>query len=201
MERIIDLLKLPVTVVIILAMLLGPSVSPAFASAPVKEKVKYLGSGKVEVEFRQDVDYRRTKVTVKDTSGKTYTASIYSRDDDELKFRIKQYKKGKTYKFTISGVRQEYTSKYGKVTGTVKIPKERKKNVTAKQALNIALKDAGLKRSQVRNVDVEKDWDDGVKKYEISFETRKWEYDYELSMKGSILHREKERNDDYYDEW
>lgn len=199
MERTMNRFRIFVAAALVLSLILGLSAVPSFAAAPKTEKVKYLGGGKVEVEFRHDVQYKKTKVTVKDSSGKAYSASIYKKDDDELKFSIKKYKKGETYKFTISGVRKEHTSKYGKVTGTVKIPKEQGKNITAKEARNIAFKDAGVTFDDVLDYDVEKDRDDGVVKYEVSFETKKWEYDYEISLKGAILDRDREPNDDYSD--
>lgn len=199
MEQTRNRFKLIVAAALVLSLVMGLSVVPSFAAAPKTEKVKYLGAGKVEVEFCNDVQYKKAKATVKDSSGKAYSASIYDKDDDELKFKIKKYKKGETYSFTISGVRQERTSQYGKVTGTVKIPKEQKNNITAKEARNIAFKDAGVTLNDVLDWDVEKDRDDGVVKYEVSFETEKWEYDYEISLKGAILHKEKEQNDDYSD--
>lgn len=199
MEHTINRIKIIIAAALVLSLIMGLSAVPSFATAPKTEKVKYLGAGKVEVEFRQDVQYKKTKVTVKDSSGNAYSTSIYDRDDDELKFKIKKYKKGETYNFTISGVRKEHTSKYGKVTATVKIPKEQGKNITAKEARNIAFKDAGVTLDDVLDWDVEKDRDDGVVKYEVSFETEKWEYDYEISLKGAILDRSREVNDDYSD--
>lgn len=194
--------KIGMAAVIILTMLMGLSASPVFAAAPKTEHVKYLGAGKVEVEFRHDVQYKKTKVTVKDSSGDAYSASIYNKDDDELKFKIRKYKKGETYTFTISGVRKEHTSKYGKVTGTVKIPAEQQgRNITAREARNIALKDAGVTLDDVYDLEVERDRDDGVVKYEVSFKTEEWEYDYEISLKGAILHKDKEANDDDYDDY
>lgn len=157
------------------------------------EEVKYLGKGKVEVEFYRDVAYKNAKVTVKDTSGKSYDASIYKKDDDELRFKVKDYKAGKTYKFTISGVKKIGAASYGKASGTFKI-KKASSGITAAEAQAIALKDAGLTASQVWGLEVEKDRDDGVTKYEISFEANGYEYDYEISMTGKILKKEKERD-------
>ncbi len=196
-------LRTPVAILMALALVMGLVAAPAFAASPDKEKVKYLGKGKVEVEFWQDVDYRNPKVKVKDTSGKTYKAAIYDRDDDELKFRIRDYKAGKTYKFTIQGVRAEYTSKFGSVSGKVKIKKANKGAViTAERAKEIALKDAGLTESQVYRLRAHKDYDDGRAYYDVSFKTKKKEYDYEISMKGKILERDIDWNDDWYDdEW
>lgn len=203
MSQLTHIFRLQVALSVMLVLVIGLGVTPAFAAAPTKEKVKYLGNGKVEVDFRQDVNYKKTKVSVKDTSGNTYKVSIYERDDDELKFRIKNYKAGKTYNFTITGIRAEHTSKYGKVTGKVKIPKvdSNAKNITAKEARDIALKDADVELSDVYDLEVEKDRDGGEVKYEVSFKAGGWEYDYEISLKGKILWKEKERDDDFYDDY
>ena len=193
-------LRIPVAVLMALALVMGVAAAPSFAAAPDKEKVKYLGKGKVEVEFWQDVDYKNTKVQVEDTSGKAYKAKIYDKDDDELKFRIQDYKKGETYKFTIQGIRAEYTSKFGSVSGKVTIKKaDKSANITAQRAKEIALEDAGLTKSQVYRLKAHKDYDDGKAYYEVSFKTKKKEYDYEISMKGRILDKDIDRNDDWDD--
>ena len=59
--------------------------------------------------------------------------------------------------------------------------------ITKSEALEIALKDAGLTKDQVKNI--EKDYDDG--KFEIEFTQRgtKEEYDYEISKRGKILEK------------
>lgn len=203
MRKFTSVLKLQAVLSVMLVLLIGVGVIPTFAAAPMKKNVKYLGNGKVEVDFRQDVNYKKTKVSVKDASGKVYKVSICSRDDDELIFRIKKYKAGRTYKFIITGIRAENTFQYGKVTGKVKIPKSdsNAKNITAREARDIAIKDAGIDFSDVYDLEVEKDRDDGVVKYEVSFKADGWEYDYEISSKGKILRKEKERIDEDDDEY
>ncbi len=201
MEKGMRWLRLPTAVLIALIMVLGLAASPAFASAPTKEKVNYLGSGKVKVEFLEDVDYRKAKVTVKDTSGKKYKASIYDMDDDELKFRIKKCKEGKTYKFTIKGIRAEYTSKFGKVKGTVKVKKpSHGKNISADKAKSIAMNDAAkrynVSKSEFHYVHVKKDRDDGITVYEVEFRTATYEYSYDISMSGKILKHDRDWDDD-----
>ncbi len=187
--------KLTAICLAMVAMILAESLSVS-ASAPSKEKVSYLGSGKVEVDFLGDVEYRKPKVTVKDASGKKYKASIYKLDDDEIKFKIKNYKAGKKYKFTITGIREEYTSKYGKVKGKVTIKKESKKNISLKKAKNIAINDA-VKRYQVSKNQVtylhgKKDWEDGVAVYEVEFLANNMKYEYVVSIKGKILERDRD---------
>jgi hypothetical protein len=94
---------------------------PAMAAPSVKE-AEYEGNGRVEVEFKTKVSYKDLKVTVKDSKGKTYTAKIIEKDNDDLTFVIKGYKTGRTYTYTISGIKKKSESKYGKLTGKVTIP-------------------------------------------------------------------------------
>ena len=193
MEKKRNRMRIPIALLLVLTMMLTLGAAPSFAAAPSKEEVKYLGKGKVEVEFHGHVAYKNVKVTVKDASGKSYKTSVYKKDNDELRFKVKNYKSGKKYKFTVSGVKKRGTSAYGKVKGTFKI-KKASSSITAAKAKAIALKDAGLTASQVRNLKVEKDKDDGVTKYEVSFDAKGYEYDYEISLKGKILKKEKERD-------
>lgn len=178
-----------ISITVILALLISVFPLQAIAAAPVKEDVEYLGKGKVEVEFHGDIQYKNPKVTVKDSNGKTYTAKIYHKCDDDIKFQVANYKTGKKYSFTISGLRQYGTSNYGKVTGTFKIPSAGS-TITSSKAADIALKDAGLTRSKVYDLDIEKEGS----YYEVSFETAYYEYEYHISLKGKILSKEKERD-------
>lgn len=193
-------LRVSVAALLVFAMIMSLAAAPVFAAAPSKERVKYLGSGKVEVDFYGDVDYRNSKVTVKDTSGKKYSAYIYDRDDDELKFKINKYKSGKTYKFTISGIRNQGTSKYKSVSSSFKI-KKAAKNITASQAKSIAFKNAGVSASQVYDYDWDTDYYRGVQVYEISFKAKGYDYEYKIAKKGGkIMKKDVERDDDYWED-
>lgn len=94
---------------------------PAFAAPKVK-KAEYEGKGRVEVDFNSKVKYKNVKVTVKDNKGATYSTTINEKDDDDLTFTIKNFKTGRTYTYTISGIKKNNESSYGKVTGKVTIP-------------------------------------------------------------------------------
>ena len=61
--------------------------------------------------------------------------------------------------------------------------------ISAEKALSIALDHAGV--SDARDRDVE--WDDG--RWEVSFESGRTEYEYDISADGTILHWEKEIDD------
>lgn len=170
--------------------------TPVMASAPSKEEVKYEGNGVVEVEFYGDVEWKNPKVTVKDTSGKSYKTSIIKYDDDEIDFKIKKYKKNKKYKFKISKVRKVGTTKYGTVKGSVKIPSD-KGGISKAKAKDIALDNAvskyNIKRSTVNDYSIEKDYYKGKAIWEIEFDAKKksggwFEYDYKISKSsGKIL--------------
>ncbi|MBR2852246.1 MAG: PepSY domain-containing protein [Anaerotignum sp.] len=53
-----------------------------------------------------------------------------------------------------------------------------------------------MKASEVRDLDIEKDRDDGIVKYEIDFESGRMEYEYEIHAEtGKILKAEKDYDD------
>lgn len=204
MTNIVRSIRIPAALAVIVAMLAG-TFTPVNATAPSKEKVEYLGNGQVEIEFVQDVNYKKPKVTVKDNSGKKYTASILKKDSDDLHFRIKNYKAGRSYTFTVKGVRVKRTSKYGSVTAVVNIPApaappaDTAKAVTASDAKSIAISDAaskwGISRNSVYDLDVEGDTYKDVKVWEVDFEAGRYEYEYKISKAdGSILKYSRERD-------
>ena len=94
---------------------------PAFAAPKIKA-AEYEGNGRVEVDFSSKVKYKNVKVSVKDNKGASYSVKINEKDNDDLTFTIKNYKAGRTYTYTISGVRKSKEKTYGKVTGKVTIP-------------------------------------------------------------------------------
>lgn len=94
---------------------------PAFAAPKIK-KAEYEGKGRVEVDFNSKVRYKNVKVTVKDNKGASYSVKINEKDHNDLTFTIKKFKTGRTYTYTISGIRKSGEKSYGKVTGKVAIP-------------------------------------------------------------------------------
>lgn len=192
-----------------LTMMIGILAVPSNAAAKkaaIKD-VDYSGKGVVDVEFQNDVKYKKAKVAVKDTKGKKYKAKVVRKDSDDIEFKIKKFKKNRTYKFTVKGVKENGTSSYGKATGKVVVPKttlKASKRVGKAEAKNVALADAGFKASEVEFIKAEFDYDDGFAVYEIDFVKGNKEYEYEIAAKtGKILHKEVEGfggyDDDYYD--
>ena len=67
--------------------------------------------------------------------------------------------------------------------------------ITQEKAKTIALQDAGLTESDVRDLEVELDKDDGVLHYNVDFEKDGYDYEYEIDAKsGKILKSQKERD-------
>ena len=101
--------------------LTGLTASPAKAAAI--DHTDYEGKGKIEVNFDTKVTYKDLKVTVKNASGKKMKVKIVEKDDDDLEFKIKNYKAGTKYTYTIKGVYSRGASTTKKLTGKIKIPK------------------------------------------------------------------------------
>ena len=60
--------------------------------------------------------------------------------------------------------------------------------ITREEAINIALSEAGLSREQVRELEVEKDYERGTLVYEVEFEHGRNEYSYEIRVSdGKVL--------------
>lgn len=69
------------------------------------------------------------------------------------------------------------------------------KQLSKTEARDIALKHAGLKASEVRDLEVELDRDDGTLHYDVDFEKDGYDYDYEIdATTGKILKSRKERD-------
>ena len=180
-----------------LAMMLSTLlVMPVNAAVPQKKRIKYEGYGKVEMEFRSKVQWKNVKVTVKDNTGKSYSVKILDTDSDEIEFKILQYKQGRKYTCTVSGVRQKGNGSYGKVSGSVTIPTTK---VSERKAVSIALNDAvkkyKIQKSDVKGIDLDIDKYKGKKVFEIEFYVKKngrtREYEYKIDpANGKILYRE-----------
>lgn len=75
-------------------------------------------------------------------------------------------------------------------------PEAKPKQISKNEAINIALKHAGLSSSEVKIEDAELDDDDGKYVWEIEFESGDWEFEYEIDASTSkILSFDKEEDD------
>lgn len=68
-------------------------------------------------------------------------------------------------------------------------------SVSRDQAIDTALQAAGLSRNDVYDLEAELDRERGGTYWEVDFETREYEYSYEINAEsGAIVHSERERN-------
>ena len=191
-----------VSLAVMLTMLLASQIG-AMAASPTVEDVEHKGKGRVEVDFYGKVRYKNLKVSVKDTSGRKYRVTRVRRDDDDVKFTIRNYKAGKTYRITVKGVKMAGTNSFGKATAKLKIPKAAKgKAISARKAISKAKKHAKKKWgvTGIWDVDVDRDRYRGQPVWEVSFSGningQEYEFEYEIARKGGkILRREKELDD------
>ena len=196
------LVSVSVTLAMMITMLIASQMT-ALAEAPAIEDIEHKGKGRVEVDFYGDVQYNNVKITVKDTSGKKYGVKNVWKDDDEINFTIKKFKQGKTYKFTIKGIKNWGSVSYGKVSGKIKTPAPSKgTTISADKARSIAKNHAkstwGTK--DIYAVHAERDRYSGVKVWEVDFDGYEngvlYEYSYEINRSsGKILHYEREMDD------
>ena len=67
--------------------------------------------------------------------------------------------------------------------------------ITTEEAKTIALQDAALQETEIRDLEVELDLDDGPVHYDVDFEKDGYDYDYEIdATTGKILKSHKERD-------
>lgn len=188
--------RLTVSLLVAMSLIVTGSIT-ALAAAPSVEDIEYKGNGRVEVDFHGDVRYKRVKITVKDTKGKKYKVKSIRKDDDDIKFTIKNFKKGRTYRITIKGVKRVGTAKYGKVKGKVKIPAAANtgsaisKSKAIEIAKNHASKTWGAKGFW--DVEAEKDRYGGQSVWEVDFDGtingQKYEFEYKIAVNGGKILR------------
>ncbi len=69
--------------------------------------------------------------------------------------------------------------------------------ISKEKAKEIALGNAGAREGQVKGLEVELDYDDGIYHYEVEFKYNGKEYSYDINAKtGKIIDRDVERDDD-----
>lgn len=195
--------RLTVSFLVTMSLMVTGSVT-ALAKAPSVESTEYKGKGRVEIDFHGKVRYKRLKITVKDTKGKKYKVKNIRRDDDDLNFTIRNFKKGRTYRITVKGVKRRGTAAYGKFTRKVKIPAAAKAGaaISRDKALQIAKNHASKtwNASGFWDVDVERDRYGSQSVWEVSFNGtrngRPYEFEYEIAVNGGrIIYRHCEYDD------
>ena len=82
----------------------------------VKELEYEKAENKIEIEFLELVEWKSPKVKIK-AGGKNYALGIKEKDANEITVKVKELTKGKTYSYSISGIRKKGNTKYVTITG------------------------------------------------------------------------------------
>ncbi len=113
-------------------------------------------------------------------------------DDGRLEYEVEFYAGTTEYDYTISGtdgtILSQDKEEHG---GSQTTQPSAGSDIGAEKAKSIALSDAGFTASQVQNLQVEKDYDDGRLEYQVEFRVNGTEYEYTISAAdGTILERD-----------
>lgn len=182
---------------LIAAMAFATAATPVFAAKPKTNTISESKAKQIAVE---DAGLKESQVT--------FTKVQLETDDGRLEYEIDFNKDQFEYDYEINAVTGDIISADKDVDDDYTAPaKETKKDkkstkkaktdtITEDQALDIALKDAGISKDQISYSEVHKDYDDGINKYEVEVHVGNKEYNYDIAVKGGkILEHEAEIDD------
>ena len=124
-------------------------------------------------------------------------------DDGVTSYELEFYVNGNEYEYDIHAVSGEILKSEHDMKQSKQAQKSKQKpaanksaQISKDEAIDIALKHAGLTRSQVSFDDVELDKDDGRLIWEVEFDSGNWEFEYDIdALTKDILDFEKEYDD------
>ena len=180
----------------IAAMALTLSATPVFAATPAGT----ISESKAKQIAVADAGLKESQVT--------FTKVQLETDDGRLEYEIDFNKEQFEYDYEIDATTGDIISADKDINDNYVAPsKETKKDkksskkaktdtITEEEALDIALKDAGISKKDISYSEVHQDYDDGVNKYEVEFHVGSKEYNYDIAVKGGkILEHEAEIDD------
>ena len=153
--------------------------------------VKYISRDDAIAIALKDADLTRDQV-------RDLEAEL-DRDDGTVHYDVDFEKDNKEYDYEIDAVTgailRRQVPKATTSSSSSSSSSSSEKKLTKTEARNIALKHAGLSVSDVRELEVELDRDDGTLHYDVDFESGGYDYDYEIdAVSGKILKNQKERD-------
>lgn len=129
----------------------------------------------------------------------------YDYDDGIYEYEVNFWFDGYEYEYDIKAetleiirFEKEPEKQPAQITATSKEQTDRKETekISRDKAKSIALKHAGISESIAKRLEVEYDRDDGVYKYEVTFDYNGYEYDYDINAEtGKIISYDKEWDD------
>ena len=112
-------------------------------------------------------------------------------DDGRLEYEVEFYVGTTEYDYTISGTDGTILSQNKEEHGSQTTQPSATSDIGGEKAKSIALSNAGFTASQVQNLKVEREYDDGRLEYQVEFRVGGTEYDYTISgTDGAILEKD-----------
>ena len=90
-----------------------------FEKPKIKKVSGDIRDRKVEFEFDSPVQWKKASVTIL-SNGRNIVKRIVKKGRDEIEVKVSSLTKGKTYRYTVKGVRRKGGSRYYTVSGTFK---------------------------------------------------------------------------------
>jgi len=114
----------------------------------------------------------------------------------EVEFETREYEYSYDIQAYDAVIAKKDISPQEQPAATQKPTEPQDQTISKARAIEIALEAAGLEKNAVSELDAELDDEGKTPYWEVSFETRKYEYSYEINANdGTVMDSEKERND------
>ncbi len=171
---------------------------PASTSAPTKTPSSQTG------DITQDQALEIAKKDAGVTDSKIFNLEVKLDYDNGIKvYEIEFDTAEMEYEYDIAVSDGRIVDKKSEMQDNVnttakptKTPSSQTGDITQDQALEIAKKDAGVTNSKIFNLEVKLDYDNGIKVYEIEFDTAEMEYEYDIAVSdGRIVDKKSEMQD------
>ncbi len=171
---------------------------PASTSAPTKTPSSQTG------DITQDQALEIAKKDAGVTDSKIFNLEVKLDYDNGIKvYEIEFDTAEMEYEYDIAvsdgrivNRKSEMQDNVNTTAKPTKTPSSQTGDITQDQALEIAKKDAGVTNSKIFNLEVKLDYDNGIKVYEIEFDTAEMEYEYDIAVSdGRIVNRKSEMQD------
>ena len=163
----------------------------------LKDKNKFISR-----ESAKDAAFKHAIVTESEVNDLSVELDI---EHHRVIYDISFDHKGYEYEYEVNALTGEIVSYFKEKEEVIVKTTTKKKTTTTKKttvskiskekAKSIALKDAGVNEKDIKDYEIEYDYEKGKYIYEIDFESGKYDYSYDIDANtGKIINKEKERD-------
>ena len=144
-----------------------------------------------DIDIDDDVESLMNKYSISYGKANLIEDIIDENDDAKKTYKVEDLVKLNAQDLILiyqSLDKDDTQKKANKMVGNVST----KQYITKDEALNIALKNASVSKSQIKELEIDYDMENGVLTYDIEFKYNQNEYEYEVSAEKGIVEREVE---------